>query len=62
MLNGSYSISFCVWCSDLLGHPLDIHSGGIDLRFPHHDNELAQAEVLLCSLRVLRVCVLLTRR
>ena len=20
---------------------IDIHSGGIDLRFPHHDNELA---------------------
>jgi len=25
-------------------HPIDIHSGGIDLKFPHHDNELAQAE------------------
>lgn len=24
--------------------PIDIHSGGIDLRFPHHDNEIAQAE------------------
>jgi cysteinyl-tRNA synthetase len=23
---------------------MDIHSGGIDLRFPHHDNEIAQAE------------------
>jgi cysteinyl-tRNA synthetase len=23
---------------------LDIHSGGIDLAFPHHDNELAQSE------------------
>lgn len=23
---------------------IDIHSGGIDLAFPHHDNELAQAE------------------
>ena len=22
-------------------YPLDIHSGGIDLRFPHHDNEIA---------------------
>jgi cysteinyl-tRNA synthetase len=21
--------------------PIDIHSGGIDLRFPHHDNEIA---------------------
>ena len=26
------------------GYPLDIHMGGIDLRFPHHDNELAQSE------------------
>ena len=24
--------------------PVDIHSGGIDLRFPHHDNEIAQSE------------------
>ncbi len=24
---------------------MDIHSGGVDLKFPHHDNELAQAEV-----------------
>lgn len=27
-----------------LGKQLDIHSGGIDLAFPHHDNELAQSE------------------
>jgi cysteinyl-tRNA synthetase len=25
-------------------HPIDVHSGGIDLRFPHHDNEIAQSE------------------
>jgi len=24
---------------------MDIHSGGIDLAFPHHDNEVAQSEV-----------------
>ena len=30
--------------SDVLPCPLDIHSGGIDLRFPHHDNEIAQCE------------------
>jgi cysteinyl-tRNA synthetase len=24
--------------------PIDIHSGGIDLRFPHHCNEIAQSE------------------
>lgn len=26
------------------GGCMDIHSGGIDLKFPHHDNEMAQAE------------------
>jgi len=26
-----------------LGHAFDIHGGGIDLRFPHHENELAQS-------------------
>ena len=25
-----------------LGLPIDIHGGGIDLRFPHHENEIAQ--------------------
>ena len=27
-----------------LGHPIDIHSGGLDLTFPHHENEIAQSE------------------
>jgi cysteinyl-tRNA synthetase len=27
---------------DLLGEEIDIHVGGIDLRFPHHENERAQ--------------------
>ena len=31
--------------SEILGDNMDIHSGGIDLAFPHHDNELAQSEV-----------------
>ena len=26
----------------VLGLPIDIHGGGIDLQFPHHENELAQ--------------------
>ena len=29
---------------DVTGQRLDIHSGGIDLAFPHHDNEIAQCE------------------
>lgn len=28
----------------MLGETLDIHGGGLDLRFPHHENELAQSE------------------
>jgi cysteinyl-tRNA synthetase len=29
--------------SDLLGNHFDIHGGGIDLTFPHHENEIAQS-------------------
>ncbi|MFO7659304.1 MAG: cysteine--tRNA ligase [Candidatus Cloacimonadaceae bacterium] len=32
-----------VMSKDLLGVPFDIHGGGTDLMFPHHENELAQA-------------------
>lgn len=28
----------------LLGQPFDIHGGGMDLKFPHHENEIAQSE------------------
>ena len=27
-----------------LGETIDIHAGGIDLQFPHHENEIAQSE------------------
>ncbi|XP_076159005.1 putative cysteine--tRNA ligase, mitochondrial [Alosa pseudoharengus] len=30
--------------SSVFGSQLDIHSGGIDLAFPHHENEIAQCE------------------
>ena len=29
---------------DLLGEHFDIHGGGADLQFPHHENEIAQSE------------------
>jgi cysteinyl-tRNA synthetase len=29
---------------DLLGETIDIHAGGSDLAFPHHENEIAQSE------------------
>ena len=28
-----------------LGMPFDIHTGGIDLKFPHHENEIAQSVI-----------------
>lgn len=39
-----WHIECSVMASEVLGEKLDIHSGGVDLRFPHHDNELAQSE------------------
>jgi len=30
--------------SDILGDEFDIHGGGVDLIFPHHENEIAQSE------------------
>eukprot|EP00190_Bangiopsis_sp_CCMP1999_P001694 CAMPEP_0198732178 /NCGR_PEP_ID=MMETSP1475-20131203/34254_1 /TAXON_ID= ORGANISM="Unidentified sp., Strain CCMP1999" /NCGR_SAMPLE_ID=MMETSP1475 /ASSEMBLY_ACC=CAM_ASM_001111 /LENGTH=683 /DNA_ID=CAMNT_0044495243 /DNA_START=115 /DNA_END=2166 /DNA_ORIENTATION=+ len=31
-------------CSDILGSRVDFNCGGVDLAFPHHDNQLAQSE------------------
>ena len=31
-------------CKALLGEHFDIHGGGLDLQFPHHENEIAQSE------------------
>lgn len=39
-----WHIECSVMASEVLGEKLDVHSGGVDLRFPHHDNELAQSE------------------
>lgn len=29
-----------------LGQPFDIHTGGVDLKFPHHENEIAQSTAI----------------
>eukprot|EP00971_Amphidinium_carterae_P125430 2484715-Amphidinium_carterae.1 len=34
-------------CTDVQGEFVDIHAGGEDLKFPHHDNEMAQTEAYL---------------
>jgi len=39
-----WHIECSVMSSDILGDEFDIHGGGIDLVFPHHENEIAQAE------------------
>ena len=44
-----WHIECSVMASDILGSSMDIHSGGIDLAFPHHDNELAQSEAYFCE-------------
>ena len=31
-------------CREYLGETFDLHSGGVDLVFPHHENEIAQSE------------------
>ncbi|XP_059608500.1 cysteine--tRNA ligase, cytoplasmic [Phlebotomus argentipes] len=39
-----WHIECSAMASDVCGETLDIHTGGVDLKFPHHDNELAQSE------------------
>ena len=38
-----------VMSDETLGVPFDIHGGGNDLKFPHHENELAQTCAYHCS-------------
>jgi L-cysteine:1D-myo-inositol 2-amino-2-deoxy-alpha-D-glucopyranoside ligase len=39
-----WHIECTVMSTGALGHPVDIHGGGDDLIFPHHESEIAQAE------------------
>lgn len=34
----------CVMINSIFGGKIDIHGGGFDLKFPHHENEIAQAK------------------
>lgn len=38
-----WHIECSVMSRQTLGQPFDIHTGGIDLKFPHHENEIAQS-------------------
>ena len=39
-----WHIECSAMASDILGRQFDIHGGGQDLQFPHHENEIAQSE------------------
>ena len=39
-----WHIECSAMCRELLGDTIDIHGGGADLPFPHHENEIAQSE------------------
>ena len=39
-LAGILNVVQCLKCLDT---PFDIHCGGVDLTFPHHENEIAQS-------------------
>jgi cysteinyl-tRNA synthetase len=41
-----WHIECSVMAMKYLGETLDIHAGGVDLIFPHHENEIAQSEAL----------------
>ncbi len=39
-----WHIECSAMCCAILGEHFDIHGGGMDLQFPHHENEIAQSE------------------
>lgn len=39
-----WHIECSAMAADIFKGDLDIHTGGVDLKFPHHDNEIAQSE------------------
>lgn len=41
-----WHIECSAMAKELLGDTIDIHAGGQDLSFPHHENEIAQSEAL----------------
>jgi len=44
-----WHIECSVMSQQTIGLPFDIHTGGIDLQFPHHENEIAQSTALQSS-------------
>ena len=46
-----WHIECSAMCYKHLGATIDIHAGGVDLVFPHHENEIAQSEAFRCDVR-----------
>lgn len=44
-----WHIECSAMATDELGPHFDIHGGGLDLQFPHHENEIAQSEAANCE-------------
>jgi cysteinyl-tRNA synthetase len=44
-----WHIECSAMAGEYLGETFDIHGGGIDLQFPHHENEIAQSEGAHCG-------------
>lgn len=61
-----WHIECSAMASAVAGDKLDIHTGGEDLRFPHHDNELAQVRpggrAAVCVLAAAHWCLLAARQ
>lgn len=47
-----WHIECSTMASAICGPTLDVHTGGVDLKFPHHDNEIAQSEVRFIILQI----------
>ena len=41
-----WHIECSAMCRALLGDSIDLHAGGVDLIFPHNENEIAQTEAV----------------
>jgi len=44
-----WHIECSAMCTEYLGETIDIHGGGNDLIFPHHENEILQSEAANCK-------------
>ena len=43
-----------------LGPTIDIHAGGSDLQFPHHENEIAQSKHIIMRHLLIIGCIMVS--